>query len=137
MEDITALTAPSVSATEVVVPNITPVSSTVGEKTLDGSHVAEVTPPNPAMAFHVVARDPPLLALLALGFPPDSQMSAPLAPDVAETVDHVRVNHGPNEHEMSVPPPRARSLATDKADRREGGNMNKNKAKLNKQKDRE
>ena len=54
VEDITAITAltiPPVSATEVVVLNTTPVSSTVGTDTLDGCHMAEVTPPSPAMAF--------------------------------------------------------------------------------------
>ena len=51
VEDIMALTAPPVSTTEVVVLNATPVSSTIGKETLDGCHVAEVTPPSPAMAF--------------------------------------------------------------------------------------
>ena len=55
VEDITALTAIHVSATEVVVSNITLVFSTVVEETLDVWHVAEETPPSPTMAFHVVA----------------------------------------------------------------------------------
>ena len=41
--DITAITALPVSNTEVLVPNATPVSATVGEETLDDCHVAEVT----------------------------------------------------------------------------------------------
>ena len=49
VEDITTLMAPPVSATEVVVPNATPVSSIVGKETLDGCHVTEVTPPSPSM----------------------------------------------------------------------------------------
>ena len=118
---------PPVSATKVVVPVATLVSSTVGEETLDGCHVADVTPPSPTVAFHVVARDPPPLALLAPGFPPD----------VAETVDRVGVIPGPDGHEVSVPPPRAPSLATDRADRHEGGTMNKKEAKPKKRKDRE
>jgi hypothetical protein len=99
--------------------------------------VAEVTPPSPAVAVHVVARDPPPLAPLAPEFPLDSQLSAPLAPDVAETVDHVGVIPGPNGHKVSVPPPRAPSLATDRADRREKRKQNKKEAKLKKRKDRE
>ncbi len=87
------------------------------------------------MAFHVVARDPPPLAPLAPGFPPD--VSAPLAPDVAETVDRVGVISGPDGHEVSVPPSCAPSLATDRADRHEGGSMHKKEAKLKKRKDRE
>jgi len=118
VEDITAITAPPVSATEEVVPIATPVSSTVGEESLDGRHLAEVTLPSPTMAFQMVVRNPPLLALLAPGFSPDNQLSAPLAPDVAETVDRMGVISGPNGHEVSVPPPRAPSLVTDKADRR-------------------
>ena len=51
VEDIMALTAPPVSATEVVVPNATPASFTVGKETLDGSHVAEVAPPGPPITF--------------------------------------------------------------------------------------
>ena len=123
---------PPVSATEVVVPIATLVSSTVGEKTLDGCHVADVTSPSPAVAFHVVARDMPPLALLAPGFP----LSAPLVPNVAETVDRVGVIPEPDGHKVSVPPPRAPSLATDIADRHEGGSMNKKEAKLKKRKDR-
>jgi hypothetical protein len=70
------------------------------KKTLDGCHVAEITPPSPTLAFQMVVRDPPPLTLLVPGFPPDNQLSAPLAPDVVETVDHVRVIHGPNGHEV-------------------------------------
>jgi hypothetical protein len=136
-EDITAITALPISTTEVLVPIATPISSTVGKEILDGRHVAEVTPPSPNMAFQMVARDPPPLAILVPGFPPDNQLSAPLAPDVAETVDHVGVIPGPDGHEVSVPPSRASSLATDRADRHEGGSMNKKKAKLEKQNDRE
>jgi hypothetical protein len=89
------------------------------------------------MSFQMVARDPSPLALLAPGFPPDRQLSAPLAPDVTEKVDHVEVIIGPNGHKVSVPTPRAPSLTTDRADRHEGGNMNKKEAKLKKRKDRE
>ena len=85
----------------------------------------------------MVARDSLPLALLAPGFPPDSQLSAPLAPDVAETVDHVGVIPGPDGHEVSVPPPRAPSLATDRVDRREERKQNKKEAKLKKRKDME
>jgi len=122
VEDITAITAiaaPLVCATEKVVPIATPVSSTVGGESLDGRHVAEVTPPSPNMAFQMVAWDPPPLAILAPGFPPDSQLSAPLAPDVAEKVDHVGVIPGPNGHEVLVPPPRVpsfRGLSSRKVD---------------------
>ena len=118
---------PPVSATKVVVPVATLVSSTVGEETLDGCHVADVTPPSPTVAFHVVVRDPLPLALLAPGFPPD----------VAETVDRVEVILGPDGHEVSVPPPLALSLAADRADRREERKRNKKEAKLKKRKDRE
>jgi hypothetical protein len=137
VEEITAITAMPVSTTEVLVPIATPISSTVGKETLDGRHVAEVTPLSPTMAFQMVARDPPPLAILAPGFPLDNQLSAPLAPDDAETVDHVEVIPGPDGHEVSMPPPRAPSLTTDTADRHEGGSMNKKKAKLKKRKDRE
>jgi hypothetical protein len=137
VEDITAITALPVSTTEVLVPIAIPVSSTVGEETLDGRHVAEVTPPSPTMAFQMVARDPPPLTIFAPGFLLDNQLSAPLAPDVAETVDHVGVIPGPDGHEVSVPPPRAPSLATDRADRHEGGSVNKKEAKWKKRKDRE
>jgi hypothetical protein len=51
VEDITAITALPVSTTEVLIPIATLVSSTVGEETLAGRHVAEVTPPSPTMAF--------------------------------------------------------------------------------------
>jgi hypothetical protein len=137
MEDITAITALPVFTTEVLVPNATPVSATVGEETLDDCHVAEVTTPSLATDFQVVAQDPPPLAIFAPGFPPDNQLSAPLAPDVAEMVDHVRVIPGPDGHEVSVPPPRAPSLAANRADRHEGRSMNKKEAKLKKRKDRE
>jgi hypothetical protein len=129
VEDIMAITALPVSTTEVLVPITTPVSSTVGKETLDSRHVAEVIPPNPTMAFQMVAQDPPPLAIFAPGFPPDNQLSAPLAPDVAETVDHVGVIPGPDGHEVSVPPPRVPSLATDRADRHEDGSMNKKETK--------
>ena len=99
--------------------------------------MAEVTPPSLATDFQVVARDPPPLAILAPGFPPDNQLSAPLAPDVAETADHVGVIPGPDGHEVSVPPPRAPSLAIDSADRHEERKQNKKEAKLKKRKDRE
>jgi hypothetical protein len=89
------------------------------------------------MAFQMVARDPLPLAIFASGFPPDSQLSAPLAPDVAEKVDHVGVIPGTNGHEVSVPPPHGPSLATDRADRHEGGSMNKKETKLKKRKDME
>jgi hypothetical protein len=137
VEDITAVTAiagPPVSATKEVVLLATPISSTVGE---DGRHVAEVTPPSPNMAFQMIAQDPPPLVILAPEFPPDSQRSAPLAPDVAETVDRVGVIPEPNGHEVSVPPPHVPSLATDRADRHEGGSMNKKEVKLKKRKYRE
>jgi hypothetical protein len=137
VEDITAVTViagPPVSATEEVVPLVTPLSSTVGE---DGRHVAEVTPPSPNMASQMVVRDPPPIAILAPKFPSDGQRSAPLAPDVAETTDRVGVISGSNGHEVSVPPPRVPFLATDSADRHEGGSMNKKEAKLKKQNDRE
>jgi hypothetical protein len=137
VEDITAITeiaGPPVSATEEVVSLAIPVSSTVGE---DGRHVAEVTPPSLNMAFQMVARDLPPLAILASGFPPDSQRSAPLAPDVAETADCVGVIPGSNGHEVSVPPPRVPSLTTDRADRHEGGSMNKKEAKLKNRKEKE
>jgi hypothetical protein len=140
VEDITTITvvmAPPVSVTEEVVSIATHVSSTVGEESLDGRHMAEVTPPSPTMAFQMVARDPPPLALLAPGFPPDSRMSVALAPNVAETVDHVGVIPKPDGHEVSVPPPRVLSLTTDRADRCEERKQNKKEAKLKKQKDRE
>jgi hypothetical protein len=57
VEEITAITVPPISATEEVVPVATPISSTVGEESLDGRHVAEVTPPSPIMAFQMVVRD--------------------------------------------------------------------------------
>ena len=120
-----------------MVPIAIPNSFTVGDEPLDGRHVAEITPPSPTIAFQMVVRDPPPLVIIAPEFPSDSQLSAPLVPDVAETVDHVGVIPGPNGHEVSVPPPRAASLAMDRADRHEGGNMNKKKTKWKKRKDKE
>ena len=137
VEDITAITALHVFTTEMVVPNATPVSATVGEETQDDGHMAEVTPPSLTMTFQVVVLDPPPLAILAPGVPPDSHLSAPLAPDVAEAVDRVGVIPGLDGHEVSVPPPCAPSLATDRVDRHEGGSMHKKEAKLKKRKDRE
>ena len=137
MEDITAITALPVSTTEVLVSNATPVSATIGEETLDDCHMAQVTTPSLATDFQVVARDPPPLAILAPRFPPDDELYAPLAPDVAETVDRVGVIPGPDGPEMLVPPPRAPSLATDGADRHKGGGMNKKETKLKKRKDME
>jgi hypothetical protein len=122
VEDITAITAiagPPISATKEVVPIFTPGSSKVGEE------------------FQMVARDPPPLAILAPGFPPDGQRSAPLAPEVAETADRVGVIPGSDGHEVSVPPPHDPSLAADRANRHEGGSMNEKEAKLKKRKDRE
>jgi hypothetical protein len=137
VEDITAITIMPVSTTEVLVPNATPVSAIVEEETLDDYHVAEVTTPSLATDFQVVVWDPPPLAILAPGFPLDNQLFASLAPDIAEAVDHVGVIPGSDGHEVSVPPPRAPSLATDRADRHKGGSMNKKEAKLKKWKDRE
>ena len=85
VDDITAITALHVSTTKVVVPNATPFFATVGEEIQKDGQMAEVTPPSLAMIFQVVARDPPPLAILAPRFLPDNQLSAPLAPDVAET----------------------------------------------------
>ena len=76
-------------------------------------YMAEVTPPSLAMTSQVVARDPPPLAILAPGFLLDSQLSAPLAPDVAEAVDRVEVIPGLVGHEVSVSSPCAPSFATD------------------------
>ena len=137
VEDITAMTALHVSTKEIVVPNASPVSATVGEKTQEDSHMAAVTPPSFAMTFQVVARDPPPLAIRAPGFPSVSQLSAPLAPDVAEAVDRMGVITRPAGQKVSVPPPRTLSLATDRADRHEGENMHKKKVKLKKRKNRE
>ena len=78
VEDITALIAPLVSATKVVNLNATPVSSTVGKETLDGGHVAEVTPPSPPMTFHVVSRTP-LTPPLGLELAPSGPLSTPRA----------------------------------------------------------
>ena len=107
VEDITAITTLQVSTLEVVVPNATIVSATVGKETQEDGHMAEVTSPSLAMTVQVVARDPPLLAIIAPGFPPDSQLSAPLATDVAEAVDRVGVIPGPDGHDVLVPPSRA------------------------------
>ena len=51
-------------------------------------------------------------------------------------VDRVGVIPGPDGHEVSVPPPRAPSLATDRADHHKDECMNKKEAKLKKRKDR-
>ena len=102
VEDITTITTLHVSTSEVVVPNATPVSATVGEETQDDGHMAEVTPPSLTMTFQVVVMDPPPFAILAPGVPPDSHLSAPLAPDVAEAVDRVGVTLG---YDVSMPPP--------------------------------
>ena len=137
VEDITAITALQDSTSEVVVPNATPVSATVRKETQEDGHMADVTPPSLTTDFQVVVRDPPPLAILAPEFPPSKQLSAPLAPEVAEAADRVGVIPGPVGHVVSVPPPRIPSLATDRADRHEGGSMHKKEAKLKKRKDRE
>ena len=137
VEDITAITALKDSTSEVVVPNATLVSATVGKEHQGVDHMAEVTPPKLTTDFQVVARDPPPLAILAPEFPPSKQLSAPLAPEVAEAADRVGVIPGPVGHVVSVSPPRIPSLATDRADRHEGGSMHKKEAKLKKRKDRE
>ena len=95
VEDITALTTPHVSAMEEVVSTTTPVSSTGGKETMDGCHVAEVTPLSPPLTFHVVARALLPLAPLTLEIPPSSQLGTPLAPDVAETGSRAGVIIGP------------------------------------------
>ena len=51
VEEITTIRALQVSTSEVVVPNATPVSATVGKVTQDDGHMAEVTPPSLAMTF--------------------------------------------------------------------------------------
>jgi len=119
-----------------VVPNATLVSSTVGKDTLDGCHVAEVTPPSPPLAFYVIASASPPLAPLAPGFPSDNQLAAPLAPDFAETGDHVRVNPEADGHEVLVPPPHAPFFAMDRADRSKKRQQNNKEANRKKQKDR-
>jgi hypothetical protein len=119
VENITAIADPLISATKEVVPISTPGSSKVGGE------------------FQMVVRNPPPLAILAPGFPPDSQRSAPLTPDVAETVDRVGVISGSNGYEVSVPPPHDLSLTTDRADRHEDGSMDEKEAKLKKRKDKE
>jgi hypothetical protein len=137
VEDITALTAPHVSATVRVVSNATPLPSIVGKETLDGCHVAEVAPPSPPPTFHVVAKAPPPLAPLVPRFPHDSQLAAQLALDFAKIGDHIGVIPGPNEHEVQVTPPRAPFLATNRAGCSEKQKLKKKDAKLKKRKDRE
>ena len=63
MGDITAITALHVSSSEVVVPNATSVSATVGEETHDDGHMVEVSPLSLVMTSQVVTRDPPPLAI--------------------------------------------------------------------------
>ena len=123
VEDITSITTLQVSTSEVVVPNAIPVSAMIEKETQEDGHMAEVIPPSLAMTFQVVARDPPPFAILAPGFPPDSQLSVLLAPNVAEAVDRVEVIPRPDEHDVSVPPSRVPSLATDRADRHEDGSQ--------------
>ena len=136
VEDITALMVPPVSATEIVVTNATLASSTVGKKTLDGNHVAEVVPSSPLMTFYVVSRAP--LALpLAPGFQPHGPLATPRALDVAETGNHVGVIPGPNAHEVQVAPPLVPFLATYRADRNERRKKKKKEVKLKKRKNRE
>ena len=91
VEDFTAITALPVSIIEVVIPNATHVSATVGEEIQENNHMAEVTPPSVVTAFQVVASDPPPLAIHAPGFPSNNQLSALLAPNVAEAVNRVGV----------------------------------------------
>ena len=126
VEDITTLTVPPVSATEVVVSIATLVSSAVGNETLHGCHMTDVTPPSLAVTFYVVAWDLPPLALLAPGSPPD----------VAETLNRVGMNLRPEGHEVSVPPPFAPSLAIDSINRREKRKQKKMETKLKKRNDR-
>ena len=156
VEDIMVFTAPPVSATEVVDLNATPVSSTVGKETLDGGHVAKVTPPSPSMTFHVVSRAPlapplapefmpggplstslapsgPLSTPRAPEFQPGGPLAASHAPDVTETRDHVGVIPAPNAHKVQVAP----FLATNSADRSERQKQKKKEAKLKKRNDRE
>ena len=57
-------------------------------------------------------------------------MSVPVALDAAATVDHVGVIPRPDGHEVSVPPPYAPSLATDRADRREERKQGRRKPNL-------
>ena len=136
VEDITALTAPPISATEVVVPNATPISSTIGKETLDGCHVARVTPPSSPMTFHVVSRAP-LAPPLAPEFTSGGPLATPRTPDFTKTGDHVGMIPAPNAHDVQVAPPLAPFLATDRADRNEKQKQKKKKAKLKKRKDRE
>jgi hypothetical protein len=137
VEDITALMAPPISAIKVVDPNAIPVSSTIGKKTLDGCHVAKVTPLSPRLIFHVVCRAPPPLASFAPGFPRDNQLAAPLAPDFAETGDHIGVIPGSNGHEVPAAPPRAPFLAMDRASCSKKQKQKKKETKLKKLKAKE
>ena len=61
VEDITAPSAPHVSTTAVVGLDATHVPSTVGKELLEGSHVAEASPPSPPLAFRLISRGPPPL----------------------------------------------------------------------------
>ena len=138
VEDITAMTALHVSTKEIVVPNASPVSTTVGEKTQEDSHMAAVTPPSFAMTFQVVARDPPLLAIRAPRFPSVSQLSATTGTGrCGGGGPHGSYYQARWTRGVSAPPPRTLSLATDRADRHEGENMHKKKVKLKKRKNRE
>ena len=137
MEDITAFTAPLVISTKIVLPNATPVISTVGKETMDGCYVAEVTPPSPPLTFHVVVKAPLPLAPLAPEIPPGSQLAIPRAPDVAKTGSRPGVILGPRGHKVLVAPLHAPSLAIDNADRRKKRKLKKIDAKLKKRKDRE
>ena len=149
VEDITALTAPPVSATEVVDLHATVVSSTIGKETLDDGHVAEVTPPSLPMTFHMASRVPlappfapeftpggPLSTPRAPEFQTGGLLAAPRTPDVTEAGYHVGMIPAPNAHKVQVAPPRAPFLATDRADRNERQKKNKG-AKLKKRKNRE
>jgi hypothetical protein len=69
------------------------------------------------------------------GFPRFSPLAAPLAPDVAETGNHVGVISRPNGYEVSVSPPCAPFLATDRADRGKMQKQNTKEAKVKKRKD--
>ena len=136
VEDITALTAPPVFTTKVVVPNATSASSTVGKETHDGNHVAEVAPPSLPLIFHVVSRAP-LAPPLALGFKPNGPLAPPRSPDFAETCVHTGVILGPNAHDVQVAPPFAPFLTTNRVDRSERRKQKKKGAKLKKRKDKE
>jgi hypothetical protein len=54
------------------------------------------------LTFHAVARAPPSLAPLALRILRASQLATPLAPNFAETWNHIGVIPGPNGHEVQV-----------------------------------